>query len=107
MKLILKGVGACRGFARGNARIITDLTKMPEIEDGYILVMPFFTPILSMVVSRAGGIIADFGGITSHAAVISREFNVPCIVGANEATTRIRDGQIVYMDGEKGDIYEI
>jgi len=105
MELILKGIGACSGFARGKAKIVKDLTKIPEIEEGCILVVPFFTPILSMLISKARGIITDLGGITSHAAVISREFNVPCIVGVNEATTKIRDGQIICIDGEKGEIY--
>ena len=107
MKLILKGIGACRGFARGNARVVKDLTDIPEIENRCILVIPFFTPTLTMLVSKAGGIVADFGGITSHAAVIAREFNVPCIVGVNEASSRIKDGQIICMDGEKGEIYGI
>lgn len=106
MEPILKGKGVCSGIVKGRAKIIKDITKVPEIEDGCILVMPFFTPIISMLVSKAKGIITDFGGITSHAAVIAREFSIPCIVGTNEASTKIKNNQMIWIDGEKGEIYE-
>lgn len=107
MKLILRGVGVCKGFAQGKVRILEDITKPLKIEEGCILVMPFFTPILSMLISKASGVIANFGGITSHAAVIAREFGVPCIVGVNNATKILEEGQLIYLDGEKGEIYEL
>lgn len=107
MEPILKGIGVCKGIVKGKAKIIKDITKAPEIEDGCILVMPFFTPLIAMSLSKAKGIITDFGGTTCHAAVIAREFNIPAVVCVNEATNKIKDGQLIGIDGEKGEIYEI
>ncbi len=107
MKLILRGTGACKGLAKGKARIIKDASKIPKIENNCIYIMPYFTPIITILLSKAKGIVTDFGGITSHGAVIAREFNIPCIVGTIEATDKIKDGIIICIDGEKGEIYEI
>ncbi|MBD3252285.1 hypothetical protein GF386_00965 [Candidatus Pacearchaeota archaeon] len=107
MAPLLKGKGVCSGIVKGRAKIIKDLTKIPEIEEGCILVMPFFTPIISLFLSKAKGIVTDFGGVTSHAAIIAREFSVPCVVGTDKASSKIKDNQIICIDGEKGEVYEI
>ena len=107
MELILKGVGVCTGSVKGKAKIITDLTKVPEIEEGTILIALFFTPLMSIAISKAAAVLTDFGGITSHIAVVAREFNIPCIVGLNEITTKVKDGQMLHIDGETGEIYGI
>ncbi len=107
MKLILKGVGVCKGSVKGKAKIITNMTEVPKVEEGTILIAPFFTPLMGIAISKAEAILTDFGGITSHVAVVAREFNTPCIVGLNEVTKIIKDGQMLHIDGEKGEIYEL
>jgi len=107
MKLLLQGIGVCKGTVTGKAIILKDLTNVPEIEEGYIIVTPFFTPLMSILLSKSKGILTDFGGVTSHGAIIAREFNIPCIVALNEATSFIKDGQMICIDGSKGEIYEI
>lgn len=107
MKVIAKGQGICGGFVEGKAKIITDLSKSPESGSGYILVVPFFTPLMTMLIPKSKAIIADFGGITCHTAVIAREFNIPCVVGLNNITSKIKDGQIIAINAERGEIYEI
>ena len=107
MKLLLQGVGVCKGKVTGKAIVLKDLTNVPKVEDGCIIVTPFFTPLISILVSNAKAVLTDFGGVTSHAAVIAREFNIPCIVALNQATSVIKDGQTICMDGDNGEVYEI
>jgi len=107
MKLISKGQGICNGFVTGKAKIIRDISRVPEIEEGCILVLPFFTPLIAMLVPKSKAILTDFGGFTCHAAIISREFNIPCVVGLNDITSKIQDGQIISVDAGKGEVYEI
>lgn len=106
MREVLSGIGVCEGVVKGKVKIIKNITKLPGIEENSILVMPFFTPIISMAVSKARGIIADFGGKTSHAAVIAREFNIPCVVGVNNGSELLKNGQEVILDGKRGVVYE-
>jgi len=107
MKLILKGIGGCEGTSKGKVKIIKDIMKIPEIDKNCIIITPYFTPLITILLSKAKGLITDFGGITSHAAIVSREFNIPCIVGVNEATNVLKDSQEIFIDGKKGEIYEI
>ena len=85
---------------------LTNLFEVPEIEEGNILIAPFFTPLMSIAISKATAVLTDFGGITSHVAVVAREFNIPCVVGLNDITKKVKDGQMLHIDGEKGEIYE-
>ena len=75
---------------------------MTKVEKGDIIVATMTTPDYISAMEKASGFITDEGGITCHAAIISREFNVPCIVGTVNATEKLRDGQIVEMDAYSG-----
>ena len=75
---------------------------MDEMKKGNILVAGQTRPFLMSAIKKAGGIITDEGGITSHAAIISRELDIPCIIGTKIATKVLKDGDSVEVDADKG-----
>lgn len=102
-----KGTVACKGKIRGKVRLFTwieeDLTsKMDEMKKGEILVAGQTRPFLMPAIRKAGAIVTDEGGITSHAAIISRELGVPCIIGAKIATKVLKTGDEIEVDAEEG-----
>lgn len=107
MKILLTGTIAMKGRVEGSVYLINNPAEMTEIKKGIILVAPFTTPILAPIISSAVGIITDIGGLTGHAAIISREFGIPCIVGTKNATKILSDGQKVFLDADKGEVYEL
>ncbi|GEM_PF-4145362 len=98
---ILNGFGASPGIIEGKVRIVLDPHEN-ALENGEILVTYFTNPEYVPLMKKARGIITECGGVTSHAAIVSREFGVPCIVGVKNAVIHLRDGQRVKMDGAKG-----
>ncbi len=97
---IIKGMNANPGLARGRVRIIFEPKKINE--KGFILVASMTTPDLMPLIKRSKAIITDEGGLTCHAAIISRELGVPCIVGTKIATKVLKDGDLVEVDANKG-----
>lgn len=98
----LKGEGASRGRHTGRARVFYPGGSMPEVVRGDILVAPNAGQDWAPILPLLGGIILDEGVIFQHAALVAREYRVPCVIQAREATTTIADGQIVTIDGEAG-----
>jgi len=105
-KLLLEGVAASPGAASGNVKIIPDPSKIDKILPGDILVAEMTTPDFVPAMKRAVGIITDRGGRTAHAAIVSRELGIPCVVGTETATKLLKDGQEVTVDGSTGKVYE-
>jgi pyruvate,water dikinase len=97
----LKGICGNPGKATGKARIIVKTSEFHKFQKGDILVTAFTTPDFTPVIKKAAAIVTDFGGITSHASIISREMNIPCVVGTEHATTSIKDGDIIEVDANK------
>jgi len=104
---ILKGQIACKGIVRGKVRIILDPHKDNTFEDGDILVTSMTRPEFVPLMKRAGAVITNEGGITCHAAIVSRELNIPCIIGTKNATHILKDEDFVEVDAEKGIIYKL
>jgi len=106
-KIILKGIGASAGIAKGKTRIILDLSQRNKMKKGDILVTvmtnPFFVPLMT----RARGIITDVGGLICHAAIVARELGIPCVVGTKKATKILKDNMVIKMNGKTGEIYVI
>ncbi len=102
--VLLSGLGASPGRVAGEVRIVDKLDQLDKVEEGDIIVADMTTPDMVPAMKRAVGIITDEGGMTSHAAIVSRELGVPAVVGAEHATERLRDGQLVTIDGDKGSI---
>ncbi|WP_423792920.1 phosphoenolpyruvate synthase [Methanocaldococcus indicus] len=105
-KIILKGIGASPGIASGKVKIVMDIKDIDKVEDGDVLVAPMTTPDMVPAMKKASAIVTDEGGLTCHAAIVSRELGIPCVVGTKKATKVLREGQIVTVDGEKGLVYE-
>ncbi len=102
---MLRGFGASPGVAAGVARILRGPAEMEKLKAGEILVTTMTTPDMVPAMSRAAGIVTDEGGMTCHAAIVSRELGVPCIVGTREATKLVVDGSEITLDGKTGMVY--
>ena len=103
---ILSGLGASPGIASGAVRTITKLDELDKVGEGDIIVTPMTTPDMVPAMKRAAGIVTEEGGMTSHAAIVSRELGVPAVVGTGEATSVLVDDQIVTIDGDRGAVTE-
>ena len=98
----IKGQAVNPGIVSGTVKIILNKNDFAKIEPGDILVAKMTNPDFVMVLEKCGGIITDIGGITSHAATISRELGKPCITGTAYATKVLHDGQQVLLDANAG-----
>ncbi len=103
--VLLTGDKASPGIASGPVKIVHDASEIDKVAKGDVLVTEMTTPDFVPAMKRAVAIITDRGGRTSHAAIVSRELGVPCIVGTKQATTTLTDGQIVTVDGSRGKVY--
>ncbi|ERG94694.1 putative PEP-binding protein [Haloquadratum walsbyi] len=101
---LARGYGASPGVATGPARVIKDIDDAGQITEGDVIVTEMTAPDMVPAMQRSTGIITDNGGMTSHAAIVSRELGVPAIVGCGDATEALSDGQRVTLDGEKGTV---
>ncbi len=107
--LLLKGVAVGTKIASGKTRIIKNPEKINEFKKGEILVTEITDPDWEPIMKIASAIITDKGGRTSHAAIVSRELGIPCIVGTGKATQVIKAGKNITVDcssGQTGKIYE-
>ncbi len=99
---ILKGQCAYPGAAKGMVKVIDRKEEMPKFNKGDILVSHTTTPDLMPVIEKAAAIVTDVGGLTCHAAIVSREMKKPCVLGTKIATKVLRDGDLVEVDASKG-----
>uniref|UniRef100_A0A7C3RD04 Probable phosphoenolpyruvate synthase n=2 Tax=Archaeoglobus fulgidus TaxID=2234 RepID=A0A7C3RD04_ARCFL len=105
-RILLKGLGASPGIASGRVKVIFSEKEISKVEEGDILVTTMTTPDMVPAMKRAAAIVTDEGGMTCHAAIVSRELGVPAVVGTKKATKVLKDGMVITVDGEKGIIYE-
>ncbi len=103
---VLRGFGASPGVAMGSVRILRGAAEMEKLKPGEVLVTAMTTPDMVPAMSQAAAIVTDEGGMTCHAAIVSRELGVPCVVGTREATTVLKDGLEVTVDGKTGVVYK-
>ena len=103
---LVQGLAASAGRASGAVRILESADQGDQLIAGEILVAKMTSPDWVPTMRRASALITDGGGITCHAAIVSRELGVPCVVGARNATTVLRTGEIVTVDGAEGAVYE-
>ncbi len=102
-----KGNIACKGLAQGKVRIVLGPKQVLKFEHNEILVSPETTPDFVPAMKKAVAIITDQGGVTSHAAIVSRELGKPCIIGTKIATQVLKDGDLVEVDADKGIVKRI
>ena len=105
-KILLKGETASAGVYTGPVKIVRDPSELNKIQKGDILVTAMTTPDMVPAMQRAGAIITNEGGMTCHAAIVSREMGTPCIVGTEHATDLLKDGEIVTVHATRGIVYE-
>ena len=101
-EVLVRGLGAAPGAAAGRVRLVASLAEAGALEDGEVLVTHMTAPDWVPLMRRASAIVTDSGGMTCHAAIVSRELGIPCVVGTGEATTRLRDGEEVTVDAGRG-----
>jgi len=98
----VKGVVASRGKAKGKVRILLNPFNVESFKNGEILVAPMTSPEYIFAMRKAAAIITDRGGLTSHAAIVSRELGIPCILNTKVATKVFKDGDMVEVDADRG-----
>ena len=104
--LLVQGLAASAGRASGVVRVLRSPDEGHELQNGEVLVAPMTSPDWVPTMRRAAAVVTDGGGMTCHAAIVSRELGVPAVVGARNATTVLRDGELVTVDGAKGVVTE-
>jgi pyruvate, water dikinase len=102
--VLLRGLGASPGIASGAVRCLSSPKDGRLLIDGEVLVAPTTNPDWLPTMRRAAAVVTESGGVTCHAAIVSRELGIPCVVGARGATTILRDGETVSVDGQTGSI---
>ncbi len=103
--VILEGQAASPGIASGKVRIVKTMEDLEKIISGDVLVTKMTNPDMVVTMQKSSAIITDEGGLTAHAAIVSREMGIPCVVGTHEATTKLTEGEIVTVDGFHGKVY--
>ena len=98
---------ACKGIVKGRVKICRSIHDIIKVEKGEILVASMTRPEFLPAMQKAAGFITDEGGITSHAAIVSREMNKPCIIGTKIATQVFKDGDIIEVDANTGMVKKI
>lgn len=106
-KTELQGLCAQPGFAKGVAKIIKGTKDINKLQQGEILVASMTGPDFVIAMRKAAAIVTDTGGITCHAAIVSRELGVPCIVGTKIATKVFKDGDILEINGSNGIVRKV
>ncbi len=104
--VLLKGLGAAPGVGSGEVRIVKSLEDATAFAEGEILVTHMTAPDWVPLMRKSAAIVTDSGGMTCHAAIVSRELGIPCVVGTAEATSKLRDGEVVTVDATHGAIHE-
>lgn len=105
-RVILRGLGASPGVATGRVRVIRDVAEIPRFRPGEILVTEMTTTEWLPAMRAAAALVTDAGGVTCHAAIVSRELGIPCVVGTGSATRTLVTGQEVTVDAVLGTVYE-
>ncbi|GIU86738.1 MAG: phosphoenolpyruvate synthase [Acidimicrobiia bacterium] len=100
--VLVRGLGASPGVATGRVRVVRSPAEGAALAVGEILVAPMTSPDWVPVLRRAAALVTDGGGMTCHAAIVSRELGVPCVVGTRDATRTLRTGELVTVDGGQG-----
>ena len=102
---ILTGAPASPGIGTGPAKILKSPKEIGKVKQGDVLVAPMTSPDYVPAMKKASAIITNEGGATSHAAIVSRELGIPCVVGTRDATKLLKDETVVTVDGARGQVF--
>jgi pyruvate, water dikinase len=100
----LKGIPASPGLVQGQARVILSLGELDQVQEGDVLICPVTAPSWAPVFPKIKAAVCDVGGLMAHAAIVAREYGLPCVVGTGFGTKMIETGQTVEVDGTKGTV---
>ncbi|WP_071125953.1 phosphoenolpyruvate synthase [Peptoniphilus lacydonensis] len=103
---LVKGLPASPGIGRGKVKLIKDISEINKVNEGDVLVTAMTNPDMIPAMRKCAGVVTDEGGRTCHAAIVSRELQIPCIVGAKTATKTLKTGDTVTVDAVRGIVYE-
>jgi pyruvate,water dikinase len=101
----LHGVGCSNGIVTGRARVIDHVSELHTIKPGDILVTHFTDTGWTSKFTVIRGIVTEFGGALCHAAIVAREYGIPCIVSCENVTRKIRDGSTITINGATGEVH--
>ncbi|MBS3098664.1 phosphoenolpyruvate synthase [Candidatus Pacearchaeota archaeon] len=104
--VLLSGLGASPGISSGPVKIVREMSDLEKIQQGDVLVAEMTNPDMVVAMQKSAGIVTDEGGVTSHAAIVSREMGIPAVVGTGDATSKLKEGDIVTVDGSHGKVIE-
>ena len=104
--VLLSGLPASPGISSGVVKIVHSLNEMEKVQKGNVLVTKMTNPDMVVTMQRSVAIVTDEGGVTSHAAIVSREMGIPAVVGTKSATEKLKDGQLITVDGFTGRVIE-
>jgi pyruvate, water dikinase len=99
---VVRGYAASPGVVEGVARVLMNVNDIGQIREGEVLVCPVTAPSWGPVFGKIAAAVSDIGGTMSHAAIVAREYGMPAVVGTGQATTKIRTGDRVRVDGDRG-----
>tara|TARA_Y100000310_G_scaffold332386_1_gene407858 strand:+ start:1966 stop:4326 length:2361 start_codon:yes stop_codon:yes gene_type:complete len=105
-EVVLTGLSASPGIAFGKIKLVKNMNDLQKINQGDVLVTKMTNPDMVVTMQKASAIVTDEGGITSHAAIVSREMGIPAVVGTQEATLKLKEGEIITVNGFTGKIYK-
>ncbi len=105
-EILLTGLGASPGVSSGKVIIVEDMNELSNVKEGNVLVTKMTNPDMVVAMQRASAIVTDEGGLTSHAAIVSREMGIPAVVGTGRATEILHNGQMITVDGSGGKVFE-
>jgi pyruvate,water dikinase len=98
----VKGMCACRGHVTGKVCVVMNTKEFSDFKEGNVLVTACTRPEFAPLMKKAIAIVTDEGGITSHAAIVSRELAIPCVIGTQKATSIFKNGMTVEVDADNG-----
>ncbi len=104
-EILIKGLGASPGVGSGKVSMIFNIEELDKVKEGDILVTTMTNPDMVPAMKRASAIVTEEGGMTCHAAIVSRELGIPGIVGTGNATEVLKDGMEITVDGSRGVVY--
>ncbi|MEW5897371.1 MAG: PEP-utilizing enzyme [Nanoarchaeota archaeon] len=103
---VLKGqIANPGGLISGIVSVILDINNLYEFEEGNILVIPMTTPECTHIMKKSSAIITERGGISCHAAIVSRELSKPCVVGVEGITNKVKNGKRITLNADRGEVY--
>jgi pyruvate,water dikinase len=105
-EILVRGIGVSPGQSSGRVKIILDAKNISSFKQGEVLVTGMTTPDWVPAMKIASAVVTDLGGKTCHAAIVSRELGVPCVVGTENGTKVLNDGKMVTVDGQRGLIFK-